>query len=175
MTLHDTVYKFNNFTPAGYYYMEYCYKNQWLPNDLKSMGYCLPESYFVWGFSSLLLYIICSLQIAWTVGMFIVWLDANINSQLCRTGRKTRGSFRPALDIAEAMREVLGDELCAYPNAEIARTLEKMRIGVQYYAADGDGSGVSHIGLSSNRSGQLSLGNDTIYGGSSASGEGSAS
>lgn len=101
--------------------------------------------------------------------MFIVWLDANINSQLCRTGRKTRGSLRAALDIAEAMREVLGEESCAYQNAEIASELEKLRVGVQYYATNADGDGVSHIGLSSTRSGQLSLRNDTIYGGSRAS------
>lgn len=77
------------------------------PADLRSVAYCLPESYYVWGFSSLLLYIICSLQIVWTIGMLVVWLDANINSQLCRNGRKTRSPLRAALDIAEAMREVL--------------------------------------------------------------------
>lgn len=103
--------------------------------------------------------------------MFIVWLDANINSQLCRTGRTTRGSLRAALDIAEAMREVLGEESCTYQNAEIDRALEKMRVGVQYYATDVNGFGVSHIGLSSTRSGQLSLRNGTIYGGSIASRE----
>lgn len=106
------------------------------------------RSDIVWGFSSFLLYIICSLQIAWTVGMFIVWLDVNINSQLCRTGRKTSGSLRAALDIAEAMREVLGEEPCAYQNTEIDRALERMRVGVQYCANNVYGYGFSHIGLS---------------------------
>lgn len=169
VTLNDTFYKFNNYDPAFEWYPEFCYKNQTLPFDMSSMAYCFPESYYVWGFSSLLLYIICSLQIAWTVGMFIVWLDANINSQLCRKGQTTRGSLRAALDIAEAMREVLGEESCAYQDAEIACELEKLRIGVQYYATNADGDGVSHIGLSSTRSGQLSLRNDTVYGGSRAS------
>lgn len=105
--------------------------------------------------------------------MFIVWLDANINSQLCRTGRKTRGFLRPSLDIAEAMRDVLGEELCTYQNAEISRALDKMRIGVRYYAADADADGISHIGLGSNRSGQLLVSNDTTYGGSRDSREAS--
>lgn len=169
ITLNGTFYKFSNYDPSLYWSRGYCYKNQSLPENLSSMAYCFPESYFVWGFSSLLLYIICSLQIAWTVGMFIVWLDANINSQLCRTGRTTRGSLRAALDIAEAIREVLGEESCAYQDTEIACELEKLRIGVQYYATNADGDGVSHIGLSSTRSGQLSLRNDTVYGGSRAS------
>ncbi|MCJ1266805.1 hypothetical protein MMC22_006690 [Lobaria immixta] len=169
ITLNGTFYKFNNYDPIFDWSRAYCYKNQSLPDNLSSMAYCFPESYFVWGFSSLLLYIICSLQIAWTVGMLIVWLDANINSQLCRTGRTTRGSLRAALDIAEAIREVLGEESCAYQDAEIVCELEKLRVGVQYYATNADGDGVSHIGLSSTRSGPLSLRNDTIYGGSRAS------
>ena len=149
----------------------YCYGKYMFPTDLDTLAYCFPESYFVWGFSSLLLYIICTLQIVWTIGMLIVWLDANINSQLCRSGRKTRGPLRAALDIAEAMREVLGEESCAYQNSEIAHALNDMRVGVQYYATDLDSDGVSHIGLSSTRSGRLLLKKDTIYGGPSASRE----
>ncbi|MCJ1423557.1 hypothetical protein MMC29_001441 [Sticta canariensis] len=173
ITLHGNFYKFNNYDPEVSWDLRYCYNKHLLPLDLSKLAYCLPESYFVWGFSSLLLYIICSLQITWTVGMFIVWLDANINSQLCRSGRKTRGFLRPALDIAEAVRDVLGEELCTYQSEEISRTLDTMRMGVQYYAADADGDGVSHIGLGSNRSRRLLLSNDTTYGGSRASREAS--
>ena len=173
VTLHGNFYKFNNYDPSYDWHQEYCYKNEMLPRDLSEQVICLPESYFVWGFSSLLLYIICSLQITWTVGMFIVWLDANINSQLCRTGRKTRGFLRPALDIAEAVRDVLGEELCTYQSEDISRTLDTMRMGVQYYATDADGDGVSHIGLGSNRSRRLLLSNDITYGRSRASREAS--
>lgn len=173
ITVQGRFYKFNNYDPADDWYLGYCYNNSLLPDISNRLAYCLPESYFVWGFSSLLLYIICSLQITWTVGMFIVWLDANINSQLCRTGRKTRGFLRPALDIAEAVRDVLGEELCTYQSAEIFRALDTMRIGVRYYAADADGDRVSHIGLGSERSRRLLLSNDTIYGGSGASREAS--
>ena len=175
ITLHGTFYKFNNYDPSIDWELGYCYNNQSLRygEELSRRAYCLPESYFVWGFSSLLLYIICSLQITWTFGMFIVWLDANINSQLCRTGRKTRGFLRPALDIAEAVRDVLGEELCTYQSTEISRALDTMRMGVRYYAADADGDGVSHIGLGSERSRRLLLSNDTTYGGSGTSREAS--
>ena len=122
------------------------------------------QSHFVWGFSSLLLYVVCSLQAVWTIGMFIVWLDANMYSQLCRRGRKTRGSLRAAIDIAEAMREVLGDELCAYTNAEIGHQLEKTKNGVRYYATDTNSDGISHIGISSTRSQNFSISNTAIYG-----------
>ncbi|MCJ1265185.1 hypothetical protein MMC22_005060 [Lobaria immixta] len=144
ITLNGTFYKFSNYDPRFGWDRGFCYKYQWLPFDLSSMAYCFPESYFVWGFSSLLL-------------------------QLCRKGRTTRGSLRAALDIAEAMREVLGEEPCAYQDAEIACELEKLGVGVQYYATNADGDGVSHIGLSSTRSGPLSLRNDIVYGGSRAS------
>lgn len=134
-----------------------------LPEDLKTIAQCLPQSHFVWGFSSLLLYVVCSLQIVWIFGMSIVWVDANICSQLCRRGRKTQGYFRAALDIAEAMRNVLGDESCAYTNAEINHELKRFKSGIQYYTTDTTSDGISHIGLGS-KSGKFSLGNAPFYG-----------
>ena len=142
-----------------------CYQNDTLPDDLKPLAECLMQPDFAWGFSSLLLYVVCSLQAVWTIGMFIVWVDANIYSQLCRRGRKTRGSLRAAIDIAEAMREVLGDELCAYTNAEIGHELEKTKYGVRYYASDTKIDGISHIGLSSTKWGEFSLADTSTYGG----------
>lgn len=110
--------------------------------------------------------------------MFLVWLDANIYSELCRKGRKMRGSFRNALDLAEAVREVLGDELCVYSDQEIVRQLGKSRIGLRFYARTNDtdidmgtgtGTDVSHIGLSSTRgekeeSQRFRLRDDVLYG-----------
>ncbi len=142
----------------------YCYNNQSLPADLTPIAKCLPEPYFVWGWSSLLLFITLSLQLAWILGMFGVWLDANINSQLCRKGRKVRGYFRAAADISEAMSENLGDEYCAYSNSEIAQELRKERNGLRYYTSNEKDSDVSHIGISSNRLEGLDLRDDAIYG-----------
>ena len=113
-----------------------------------------------------MLYIILSLQLAWILGMFLIWLDANLYSELCRKGRKSRGSFRNALDLAEAVRELLGDELCAYSDKEISRQLDQSQTGMQLYSTDDTDSGVSHIGLSSLKNGpRLRLVDKNLYGG----------
>ena len=145
----------------------YCYQKNPLPSDFRNSSECVARSYFVWGFSSILLYIVLSLQLVWIVGMFTVWLDANVCSKLCRRGRKMRGSFRNALDLAEATKEVLGDDLCAYSNRKIARQLAKSGRRLQFYSTnDSETSGISHIGLSSFTGSQkLDLGHDTVYGG----------
>lgn len=143
----------------------YCYAGEILPYGFEDSPICLAESYFAWGFSSLILYIILSLQLVWTFGMFMVWLDANLCSELCRKGRKMRGSFRNALDLAEAVKEVLGDELCAYSEKEIARQLGKSNIGLQFYSTSDTDDGISHIGISSLKSGQrFRLRDKSLYG-----------
>lgn len=152
----------------------YCFENLTLSRNFNPEQICLANDYFVWGFSSLLLYIILSLQFVWTLGMYIVWLDANCNSELCRKRRKMRGSFRNALDLAEAIREVLGDELCAYPERQIADQLHKSKGGLRFYSGansidnDNTDASVSHIGLSSLKGGggpRLRLHDNTLYGG----------
>ena len=96
--------------------------------------------------------------------MLLIWLDANVYSELCRKNRKMRGSFRNALDLAEAVKELLGDELCAYSDNEIRRQLDKSRTGMQFYSTDD--IGVSHIGLSSLKNGpRLRLVDKNLYGG----------
>lgn len=144
-----------------------CYQKFPLPPDFAKSPECLGRPYFVWGFSSILLYIVLSLQLVWIVGMFIVWLDANVCSKLCRKDRKMRGSFRNALDLAEAIREVLGDDLCAYSNRKIARQLAKSGHGLQFYSTnDTEYTGISHIGLSSFTDGQkFDLDHNSVYGG----------
>lgn len=144
----------------------YCYQRSPLPPGFADSPECLARPYFVWGFSSVLLHITLSLQLVWTFGMFIVWLDANVYSKLCRKGRKTRGSFRNALDLAEAIKEVLGDDLCAYSNGKIARQLAKSGHGVRFYSTkDTKDAGISHIGLSSFTDGQRLQLDNCLYGG----------
>lgn len=144
---------------------EYCFRNETLPWDFDESAQCVARPYFVWGFSSVLLYIILSLQLVWTLGMFMVWLDANLYSKLCRRGRKMHGSFRNVLDLAEAVKEVLGDDLCAYSNSEIARQLDKSGRGVQFYSTSDADHGVSHIGISSFEGGiRLRLDDKSLYG-----------
>ena len=95
--------------------------------------------------------------------MLIVWLDANINSNLCRRNRRVRGSLRAVVNLAEAISEDIGQDLCAYSHAEMAQELRKVPVGIQYYAIDTQ-AGVSHIGLSSTRGKMLRLSKTKIYG-----------
>jgi len=141
----------------------YCYNNTVI-EDLHALALCLPESYFVWGFSSLLVYIVISTQIVWFFGMYVVWLDANINSALCRTGRKVRGHFRAAADLSEAAREVLGKQICAYTDEELSREL-CMQPGIRYYTEDAQDGDVAHIGLSSRRLPRVHVDDTKLYGG----------
>lgn len=164
ITIEGRLYRFRDyrFAEGIAYEAAYCYKNQTIP-DLEALAECLPESYFVWGFSSLMVYVILSAQVVWFFGMYIVWLDANLKSALCRSGRKVRGHFRAVADLSEAMEEILGDESCAYSDSQLAREL-CVQPGVRYYANDGLRDDVSHIGLSSRRSGRIPFNSTKLYG-----------
>ncbi|KAL9024274.1 MAG: hypothetical protein Q9180_007948, partial [Flavoplaca navasiana] len=126
ITIHDQVYTFTDWSPYNYFSPAYCYDDlTLLPYQLKETPYCFNEDYFVWGFSSIVLYITLGLQLVWTFGMYCLWLDANLASRLVKAGRTIRGPFRAATDLAEAMNETLGDEYCAYTDQEIEKELEK--------------------------------------------------
>lgn len=164
ITIVGHVYKFNNwvFGLGDAFSQSYCYDNQTV-YDLPSMAECLPETYYVWGLSSLLLYIVLCLQISWIFGMYFVWLDANIYSAICRSGRRMRGDFRAAVDLSDAMGEVLGNETCAYSNDEMRSALNR-EPGLRYYAADVNGHDVAHIGISSMRIGKVPYNSTALYG-----------
>ena len=95
--------------------------------------------------------------------MYLVWLDAQIYSVLCRSGRKVRGPFRAVADLSEAMKEVLGDDICAYSNSALAEELS-LQLGITYYANDPEDGSVSHIGLSSNKRNRVSYNSTKMYG-----------
>ena len=164
VTIVGHVYKFINwsFQEGDAFVSSWCYNNQTL-NDLQSMAECLPEQYYVWGLSSLLLYIVLCLQITWIFGMYFVWLDANIYSKICRSGRRMRGDFRAAADLSGAMEEVLGNETCAYSNKEMLSALNR-ESGVRYYATGGNDKDVAHIGISSIRLGRVPYNSTLLYG-----------
>ncbi|KAI4176342.1 MAG: hypothetical protein LQ343_001081 [Gyalolechia ehrenbergii] len=125
-TINGTVIKLNDIYPSDLWNSAYCYNDILLDlSQLQEIPYCIAQPYFVWGFSSILLYVILGLQIIWTFGMFCVWLDANIFSELVRNGRTIRGPFRAAADLVEAMNETLGHEYCAYSEKDISSELEK--------------------------------------------------
>ena len=127
-------------------------------------GICQPAQYFVWGLSSSLLVLLLVAQMIWTVVTYLIWLDANLYSSLCRAGRRIRGPFRAASDLVDAMTEVLGHHTCAYSNAELATAMERYG-GVRYYTDPIDENGVAHIGLSCLRVKSAQPNPSSLYGG----------
>lgn len=103
--------------------------------------------------------------------MYAVWMDANINSELVRYGRKIRGPFRAAADLVEAMNETLGHEYCAYKDKEIAKALEDSGDRVRYYSSLTDDDETLHIGMTSDPSAYVYLSRKRLYGSRGTEGE----
>jgi hypothetical protein len=59
-------------------------------------------------------------------------VDCDSNSEFYRTRRRL-GTWRAITDIAEAMREALGPDICAYSEEELYEALEK-KAPVKYYS-----------------------------------------
>lgn len=86
-----------------------------------------------------------------------------MTSKLLFKNRQVRGGFRASADLAEAMKDVLGDEFCAYSEDEIAKVLARDEKGLRYYTSEMDDKGISHIGIGSH--GGVGLDNSRLYGG----------
>ncbi|KAL8956432.1 MAG: hypothetical protein Q9193_006051 [Seirophora villosa] len=156
-TLYD-IYKPDIYQPC------YCYGDQvLLPYQLRETPYCFTENYFVWGFSSIVLYVVLGLQILWTIGMYCVWLDANIASELVRHGRTIRGPFRAAADLVEAMNDTLGNEYCAYSDREVSKALKTSGDRLRYESTFGDDE-LLHVGLSTKPTARVYLSGKKLYG-----------
>ena len=112
-----------------------------------------------------MLYIILGLQIIWTFGMYCVWLDANLASELVKSGRTIRGPFRAAADLVEAMNETLGHEYCAYTEKEISEGLEGSGERLRYYSTLRDDDELLHVGVTTKSSARVLLSRKKLYGG----------
>ncbi len=89
-------------------------------------------------------------------------MDCDTNSEFCKKRRRL-GTWRAIADIAEAMREELGPDICAYSEEELYEALEK-RPPVKYYSTRATEDQPGYIGLSSRQSGQLNLQWNQEYG-----------
>lgn len=58
------------------------------------------------------------------------------------------GTYRAIADVAEAMREDLGEDCCAYSDKELATAL-KRKGPIKYYVDPGAKGRAGHVGLSS--------------------------
>lgn len=123
---------------------------------------CVAEqNVYEWGFSSEWVLIAGCLNSLWLFGLWILWLDADTQSQFCKKGRRM-GTYRAIVDIAEAIREDLGENLAAYSEEELAAAL-RQQSKIKYYATEPKASSIAHFGLSSRKSDRLQLSWDLAY------------
>jgi hypothetical protein len=80
----------------------------------------------------------------WLLGTWVVYLDAEYNSEFVKKGRGY-GTWRAILDLAESVNRDLGPDTCAYSEEELVRALEEQN-AVGYVIEERE-NGVPHIGL----------------------------
>lgn len=92
--------------------------------DINLNGKCQQiQSTYKWGFSFLVLFSVIILFLVWTLGMYILWVDAHLNSRFNRAGR-TLGIQRAALDLAHCIQKDLGtDGIEMTSNAELQKKI----------------------------------------------------
>lgn len=115
-----------------------------------------------WGFSFEWLFVATIVNTCWLLGLWILWLDCDVNGEFCKKGRRL-GMWRAIADLSEAMREELGPNICAYTEEELAEAL-KHRPPIKYYATHGTADKPGHIGLTSHTQRKFSLRWDREYG-----------
>ena len=145
---------------SGYWYISNT--GQFFMEDPTHYSCVIDPNIYHWGFSAGWIIIVAAVNSAWLIGLWIIWVDADHNSQLCRKGRRM-GVYRGMVDISEAIREDLGNNLCAYSEEELAAAVQRQG-PVKYYASDVEDGQSAHIGLSSRQSGKVKLRWDQKYG-----------
>lgn len=107
---------------------------------IQANGSCEPRPTYRWGFSFLLLFVTVLLTTIWTIGMYIMWLDAYLYSRFDRAHRDM-GTHRAALDFAAAMRKDIGEDTTEdLSNSELKKRVKKGLNGwrVGYDMMDGE-------------------------------------
>lgn len=123
---------------------------------------CVPTFGFQWGFASVWV-LVCLWSFGiWLVGTYVLWLDAQYNSQLRRSGR-SMGTFLAAAELSDAMREQLGPHVTVYSDLELRKALTK-RQKVKYTAEENPRNG-TQVRLSSGQSGKLEMCFGRLYSG----------
>jgi hypothetical protein len=80
-------------------------------------GQCLPLMTHNWGFSFLGLFIVMFFTAVWSIGMYVMWLDAYLNSRFSRANRDL-GTYRASLGLCRGYAKGHGRWLCGRSNVE---------------------------------------------------------
>ena len=121
-----------------------CYNGQILPTGWTDNPSCVSDAGFVWGFSSLLVLLGLSLQLVWILALYFVWLNANLRSSVCKSGRKLDGVYRNATDLVGAMRDDFGNKIDFYSDKEFKQALAKCG-DIGWVMRGGDSNGASYV------------------------------
>ena len=140
-------YLYNDWTNAQFIYQNTTYTYA----DIQANGQCVQASPpgYSWGFSFILLFVTALLTTIWSIGMYIMWLDAHLHSRYNRAGRRM-GPFRAALDLAKALHKDMGEDAAEHlSNSEIKDLLKRGMNGhvIGYELLDLPGSGEKELPL----------------------------
>ena len=114
-----------------------------------------PEAY-VWGFAFAWLIVSAGLTTGWLIGLWMFWVDADHNSQMCRK-RRRMGPYRAIVDVGETLRAELGEELGAYSERELRKAVEKRVRGVKYVVEEREEDGAPRVRLATGQSERVRL------------------
>ena len=88
---------------------------------------CQPDGkLYQWGFSFQMLLLVAIAQVLWSLGLYLMWLDARRNSYLTSSGRKL-GRWRAVLDLAEPLKESLGNGAVVHGNQQLEELIKRRR------------------------------------------------
>lgn len=106
-----------------------CYSNETIPwSAVNDAITCLPSAgmpLYQWGFSTMLSAVVVILQCVWAVTMYVIWIDAEINSPLVRSGYRMT-QIRAAFALSARAQDTLDaplDELIAVPVDKVTKSL----------------------------------------------------
>ena len=126
-----------------------CYKGEPLLQDFRvdSHKVCTGGAEYIWGFSNFLTRVGLILELMWCIVCSYLWLYSVTHSTIGLHSRPAIGALRNTLDLAEVVKEELGENTCLYTNKQLMKALSGSDpIG---YTTKERSNGVIHLGLAS--------------------------
>ncbi|KAI0532027.1 hypothetical protein GGR58DRAFT_523622 [Xylaria digitata] len=86
---------------------------------------CIGATGYIWGFSSFILPVAVILEIIWIIGCWLTRWHTTVSSNLIEYNRRSVGTIRHILDLAEAINRDLGPNTSTYTEYELQDALWK--------------------------------------------------
>ena len=111
---------------------------------------------YVWGFAFAWLLVAASVTSAWLAGLWMFWVDADHNSEMCRK-RRRMGPYRAIVDMGNTLRAELGEELGGYSERELRKVVKGRVRSVKYMVDEREEGGAPRVRLATGRSARVRL------------------